>query len=80
MTDNVNEAKGDQGPESWKPPLGKQKFLSKCLGPLELILNLATPVSYHCTYAKMWVTVKYTYDLTITSDEKSALSGMLGLC
>jgi len=58
VTDNVNQAKGDQGPESWKPPL----------------------VSYHCTYAKMWVAVKYTYSLTITSAEKSALSGMLGLC
>ena len=26
VTDNVNESKGDSGPEDWKPPL------SKCLG------------------------------------------------
>jgi hypothetical protein len=23
VTDNVNQAKGDSGPEAWKPPLGK---------------------------------------------------------
>jgi hypothetical protein len=23
VTDNVNQAKGDAGPEEWKPPLGK---------------------------------------------------------
>ncbi|OOQ88924.1 hypothetical protein PEBR_09859 [Penicillium brasilianum] len=58
VTDNVNEAKGDKGPEEWKPPL----------------------TSYYCTYAEMWVKVKTVYNLTITSDEKSALSDMLGTC
>lgn len=36
--------------------------------------------SYYCTYAEMWVKVKTVYNLTITSDEKSALSDMLGTC
>ncbi|KAJ3297866.1 hypothetical protein HK104_011434 [Borealophlyctis nickersoniae] len=36
--------------------------------------------SYHCTYARMWVRVKYVYDLTITSAEKSALTSMLNTC
>ncbi|KAF2495239.1 hypothetical protein BU16DRAFT_425828, partial [Lophium mytilinum] len=58
VTDNVNEAKSDSGPEDWKPPL----------------------TSYYCTYAKMWVKVKYVYDLTITSAEKSALTSMLNTC
>ncbi|RHZ58057.1 hypothetical protein CDV55_106375 [Aspergillus turcosus] len=58
VTDNVNQAKGDDGPEDWKPPL----------------------TSYYCTYAKMWVRVKYVYDLTITSAEKSALVSMLDTC
>jgi hypothetical protein len=58
VTDNVNQAKGDQGPETWKPSL----------------------TSYHCTYSKMWIKVKYVYALTITSAEKSALSGMLATC
>ncbi|KAJ5382051.1 uncharacterized protein N7496_004479 [Penicillium cataractarum] len=58
VTDNVNESKGDKGPEEWKPPL----------------------TSYYCTYAEMWVKVKTVYNLTITSDEKSALSDMLDTC
>ncbi|KAI9369553.1 hypothetical protein BJX61DRAFT_137087 [Aspergillus egyptiacus] len=36
--------------------------------------------SYHCTYAKMWTTVKYTYGLTVTSEEKSALEDILSSC
>lgn len=36
--------------------------------------------SYYCTYAKMWVKVKSVYDLTITTDEKSALTSMLNTC
>ncbi|HKN55109.1 MAG TPA: HNH endonuclease family protein [Amycolatopsis sp.] len=37
-------------------------------------------VSYWCTYAKMWVAVKYKYKLTVNSAEKSALTTMLGTC
>lgn len=58
VTDNVNEQKGDSGPEEWKPPL----------------------TDYHCTYARMWVTVKSVYNLTVTQDEKSALQNMLDGC
>ncbi|KAJ5398319.1 hypothetical protein N7509_006432 [Penicillium cosmopolitanum] len=58
VTDNVNSAKGDKGPEEWKPPLA----------------------SYYCTYAEMWVKVKSTYNLTVTTDEKSALVDMLDTC
>lgn len=36
--------------------------------------------SFWCTYAEMWVKVKYVYDLTITSDEKAALTDMLDTC
>ena len=37
-------------------------------------------VSYWCTYAKMWVAVKYKFKLTINTAEKSALTDMLGRC
>ncbi|MGP3974447.1 HNH endonuclease family protein [Streptomyces sp. 8N114] len=33
--------------------------------------------TYQCTYAKAWVRVKKEYDLTVTSDERKALEGML---
>ena len=36
--------------------------------------------SYWCTYAKMWVAVKYKFKLTINSAEKTALTDMLGRC
>src|SRR5947208_2857507 len=37
-------------------------------------------VGYWCTYAKMWVAVKYKFKLTINSAEKTALTDMLGRC
>ena len=58
VTDNVNQSKSDQSPDSWKPPLS----------------------SYHCTYARMWVKVKYVWALTVTSAEKSAITTMLATC
>ncbi|MFG2059771.1 HNH endonuclease family protein [Micromonospora sp. NPDC048930] len=58
VTDNVNQAKGDQDPSTWQPPLS----------------------SYRCTYSKMWITVKYTWGLTLQSSEKSALQSMLNTC
>ncbi|GAB0132125.1 hypothetical protein EsDP_00000569 [Epichloe bromicola] len=36
--------------------------------------------SFWCTYSKSWIQVKSHYDLTITSDEKGALSSMLDTC
>ncbi len=36
--------------------------------------------AYWCTYAKMWVHVKYRYTLTVNSSEKSALTTMLDRC
>ncbi|QRV82017.1 hypothetical protein RhiJN_10032 [Ceratobasidium sp. AG-Ba] len=36
--------------------------------------------SYHCTYVRAWITVKYYYDLTVDSAEKSALTSYLGKC
>ncbi|KAK4182175.1 hypothetical protein QBC35DRAFT_457561 [Podospora australis] len=36
--------------------------------------------SFYCTYAKSWVAVKYSYALSITSAEKSALTSMLNTC
>jgi hypothetical protein len=35
---------------------------------------------YHCTYARMWVKVKYVWDLTVTSAEKTAVTSMLATC
>ncbi|MEU5783861.1 HNH endonuclease family protein [Micromonospora lupini] len=58
VTDNVNQAKGDQDPSTWQPPLS----------------------SYRCTYSKMWITVKYSWSLTLQSSEKSALQSMLDTC
>ncbi|KAJ0418274.1 hypothetical protein BJY00DRAFT_315163 [Aspergillus carlsbadensis] len=46
-------------------------------GPEEWIPSLS---SYHCTYGKMWTAVKYTYGLTVTQAEKSALEGLLDAC
>ncbi|MEU4673941.1 HNH endonuclease family protein [Amycolatopsis sp. NPDC023774] len=37
-------------------------------------------VSYWCTYATDWITVKHFYSLTITTAEKTALTDMLGHC
>jgi hypothetical protein len=36
--------------------------------------------SYRCTYAKMWVTVKAYYSLTLQSTEKTALQTMINTC
>jgi Protein of unknown function (DUF1524) len=36
--------------------------------------------SFFCTYARAWIHVKYVWDLTVTSAEESALSGMLATC
>lgn len=37
-------------------------------------------VSFWCTYATDWITVKHYYGLTVTTAEKSALGDMLGRC
>ncbi|GGQ85871.1 HNH endonuclease family protein [Couchioplanes azureus] len=36
--------------------------------------------SYRCTYAKMWIAVKYYWSLTLQSEEKDALEDMLSTC
>ncbi|MFI7492935.1 HNH endonuclease family protein [Micromonospora echinaurantiaca] len=58
VTDNVNQAKGDQDPSTWQPPRS----------------------AYRCTYSKMWITVKYSWGLSLQSSEKSALQSMLNTC
>ncbi|WP_246002317.1 HNH endonuclease family protein [Allorhizocola rhizosphaerae] len=35
---------------------------------------------YYCQYAQHWITVKSYWKLTVTADEKRALSSMLGTC
>ena len=58
VTDNVNQAKGDQDPAAWQPSIS----------------------SYRCTYAKMWITVKSYWALTLQAAEKTALQTMLNTC
>ncbi|HEX5566702.1 MAG TPA: HNH endonuclease family protein [Streptomyces sp.] len=36
--------------------------------------------AYHCTYARMWVWVKYSYGLSVDSAEKSKLTSVLNSC
>ncbi|CAE6438983.1 unnamed protein product, partial [Rhizoctonia solani] len=36
--------------------------------------------SYYCTYVRAWITVKYYYDLSVDSAEKSALTSYLNNC
>ncbi|WP_435154337.1 HNH endonuclease family protein [Amycolatopsis sacchari] len=36
--------------------------------------------SYWCTYAEMWIAVKYRWKLTVNSAEKAALTDMLDRC
>lgn len=36
--------------------------------------------SYYCTYAKMWVRVKYVWGLSVKAAEKRALTSMLDTC
>ncbi|WP_052848679.1 HNH endonuclease family protein [Streptomyces avicenniae] len=35
---------------------------------------------FHCAYARMWVSVKHTWELAVDEDEKAALDEMLGTC
>ncbi|MEU2793441.1 HNH endonuclease family protein [Streptomyces sp. NPDC007100] len=41
---------------------------------------LPPKTSYHCTYARMWVSVKHAYGLTADSAEKAALKKILDRC
>ncbi|WP_331454222.1 DUF1524 domain-containing protein (plasmid) [Streptomyces sp. FXJ1.172] len=36
--------------------------------------------SYWCAYVRSWVSVKATYQLTVTAEEKNKLTGMLDTC
>ncbi|MDX6363239.1 HNH endonuclease family protein [Streptomyces sp. NPDC058274] len=58
VTDNVNQAKGDQDPATWMP----------------------SRTAYACTYVRAWVQVKYYYDLSVDSAEKSKLTSVLSGC
>ncbi|MDG4811182.1 hypothetical protein O7634_30890 [Micromonospora sp. WMMD1120] len=58
MTDNVNQAKGDQDSSTWQAA--------------------AVVVPVHLQ--QMWITVKYSWGLTLQSSGKSALQSMLNTC
>ncbi|NGO43628.1 HNH endonuclease family protein [Streptomyces ureilyticus] len=36
--------------------------------------------AYHCVYGRAWTHVKFTYGLSVTAQEKAALSSMLDTC
>ncbi|MFR9722777.1 HNH endonuclease family protein [Streptomyces sp. MS19] len=36
--------------------------------------------AFHCEYARMWISVKHTWELTVDEDERAALDEMLGTC
>ncbi|CAD6441301.1 72a30d6d-7b05-45cb-95ed-aa2526159a2e [Sclerotinia trifoliorum] len=55
----------------------RRTFANDLVNPQLLAPSLTT---YWCTYAKMWIKVKYVYNLTITSDEKAALVTMMDTC
>lgn len=76
VTNVVNRAKGDKGPETWKPPIGTT--LSSRRRVIRWLIDPA--VSFYCTYAKMWAKVKNVYKLTINDAEKAALVSMLATC
>ncbi|MEV6596159.1 HNH endonuclease family protein [Actinoplanes sp. NPDC051346] len=58
VTDDLNQAKGDQDPAEWQPPRA----------------------DFQCAYAKMWITVKHSWQLTLQDAEKSALQATLDGC
>jgi hypothetical protein len=58
VTADVNAAKGDSGPENWRPP---------------------APEGW-CRYAIDWITIKQRWELTVTPDERAALTSMLSTC
>jgi hypothetical protein len=45
VTDNVNESKGDSGPEDWKPPLSKLLFSHACI--LEEAVKADLVIQHH---------------------------------
>ena len=38
---------------------------------------MPTNTTVHCDYVKSWINVKYVYDLTVTSTEKSSIQGTI---
>jgi len=45
-----------------------------------LVLTVSHIASYHCTYAKMWIRVKYVWGLSVKAAEKRVLMSMLDTC
>jgi len=45
-----------------------------------LVLTVSHIAFYHCTYAKMWIRVKYVWGLSVKAAEKRALISMLDTC
>jgi len=39
-----------------------------------------TRTSFHCTYARMWIGTKHTWNLSLQSSERTALQSMLNTC
>lgn len=74
MTDELNQAKGDQGMSSY---FDRCAIAHRDLDPAEWIVPLE---SYICTYVQAWVTVKHYYDLSVDSAEKTALENYLADC
>ncbi|WP_405597082.1 HNH endonuclease family protein [Streptomyces sp. NBC_01410] len=54
--------------------------VNQAKGDLDPAEWLPSRTSYRCMYTRMWVQVKYYYNLSVDSAEKSALQGVLNGC
>ncbi|GAA3797254.1 HNH endonuclease family protein [Streptomyces phyllanthi] len=84
----------DSGADSWSSSL-RQQFANDLTRPQLIAVTdnvnqskgdqdpatwMPSRTAYRCTYVRAWVQVKYYYDLSVDSAEKSALTSYLASC